>query len=124
MYFGERGRQEGGNTAYDTMIYSRYEVERIARKAFDAARSRRKKLTSVDKANVLESSRLWREVVNEVAKDYPDIDVEHIFVDTAAMKLIKDPRSFDVVLTGNLFSSAIMKQSSSPQHNSPVFGFV
>jgi 3-isopropylmalate dehydrogenase len=112
VYFGERGRKDEGNTAYDTMIYARYEVERIAKKAFEAARGRRKKLTSVDKANVLESSRLWREVVNEVAKQYPDVELEHIFVDTAAMKLIKDPRSFDVVLTGNLFGDILTDEAS------------
>src|SRR5687768_16956682 len=112
VYFGERGRKDEGNTAYDTMVYSRYEVERIAKKAFEAARGRRKKLTSVDKANVLESSRLWREVVNEVAQQYPDVELEHIFVDTAAMKLIKDPRSFDVVLTGNLFGDILTDEAS------------
>jgi 3-isopropylmalate dehydrogenase len=112
VYFGERGRSADGNTAYDTMIYSRYEVERIAKKAFEAARGRRKKLTSVDKANVLESSRLWREVVNEIAKQYPDVELEHTFVDTAAMKLIKDPCSFDVVLTGNLFGDILTDEAS------------
>jgi len=112
VYFGERGRKDEGNTAYDTMVYARYEVERIAKKAFEAARGRRKKLTSVDKANVLESSRLWREVVNEVAQQYPDVELEHIFVDTAAMKLIKDPRSFDVVLTGNLFGDILTDEAS------------
>jgi 3-isopropylmalate dehydrogenase len=112
VYFGERGRKDEGNSAYDTMVYARYEVERIAKKAFEAARGRRKKLTSVDKANVLESSRLWREVVNEVAKQYPDVELEHIFVDTAAMKLIKDPRSFDVVLTGNLFGDILTDEAS------------
>ena len=112
VYFGERGRREGGNVAYDTMVYARYEVERIARKAFEAARGRRRKLTSVDKANVLESSRLWREVVNDLARQYPDVTVEHLFVDTAAMKLIKDPRSFDVVLTGNLFGDILTDEAS------------
>lgn len=112
VYFGERGRKDNGDTAYDTMIYSRYEVERIAHKAFKAAQTRKKKLTSVDKANVLESSRLWRAVVQDVAKQYPDIEVEHMFVDAAAMKLIQSPRSFDVVVTGNLFGDILTDEAS------------
>ena len=112
VYFGDRGRSEDRNTAYDTMIYSRYEVERIAVKAFDAAMTRRKKLCSVDKANVLESSRLWREVVQEIAPRYPEVTVEHQFVDAAAMLLIKDPRRFDVVLTGNLFGDILTDEAS------------
>jgi 3-isopropylmalate dehydrogenase len=112
IYFGEKGRRDDGNTAYDIAAYSRYEVERIARKAFDAARTRRKKLCSVDKANVLETSRLWREVVQEIAKEYPDVAVEHQFVDSAAMLLIKDPRRFDVVLTANLFGDILTDEAS------------
>jgi 3-isopropylmalate dehydrogenase len=111
VYFGERGRKDK-DTAYDTMIYSRYEVERIAHKAFQAAQTRNKKLTSVDKANVLESSRLWREVIQDVALQYPDITVEHMFVDAAAMKLIQNPRSFDVVVTGNLFGDILTDEAS------------
>jgi 3-isopropylmalate dehydrogenase len=112
VYFGERGRKDNGDTAYDTMIYSRYEVERIAHKAFQAALTRRKKLTSVDKANVLERSRLWRAVVQDVAKQYPDVEVEHMFVDAAAMKLIQNPKSFDVVVTGNLFGDILTDEAS------------
>ncbi|HEY4656333.1 MAG TPA: 3-isopropylmalate dehydrogenase [Cyclobacteriaceae bacterium] len=112
VYFGERGRKDDGNTAYDTMIYHRYEVERIAHKAFKAAQTRRRRLTSVDKANVLESSRLWRSVVQDVAGRYPDVEVEHMFVDAAAMKLIQNPRSFDVVVTGNLFGDILTDEAS------------
>jgi 3-isopropylmalate dehydrogenase len=112
VYFGERGRKDENKTAYDTMIYSRYEVERIAHKAFRAARTRSKKVTSVDKANVLESSRLWREVVQDVAKQYSDVTVEHMFVDAAAMKLIQNPKSFDVVVTGNLFGDILTDEAS------------
>lgn len=112
VYFGKRERIDEGNTAYDTMIYSKYEVERIARKAFDAARTRSKKLMSVDKANVLESSRLWREVIQKIAPEYPDVEVEHQFIDAAAMLLIKDPKRFDVVVTGNLFGDILTDEAS------------
>jgi 3-isopropylmalate dehydrogenase len=112
VYFGERGRLDDGKTAYDTMIYSKYEVERIARKAFDAAMTRGKKLMSVDKANVLESSRLWRETVLEVAQDYPEVELEHQFIDAAAMLLIKDPKRFDVVVTGNIFGDILTDEAS------------
>jgi 3-isopropylmalate dehydrogenase len=112
VYFGEKGRKDDGNTAYDLMIYQRYEIERIAHKAFKAAQTRNKKVTSVDKANVLESSRLWREVVQQVAKQYPDVTIEHQFVDATAMKLIQNPRSFDVVLTGNLFGDILTDEAS------------
>ncbi len=110
VYFGEKKRTE--DSASDLMIYHRYEVERIARKAFDAAMTRGKKLMSVDKANVLESSRLWREVVLEVAKDYPEVTVEHQFIDAAAMLLIKDPKRFDVVVLGNLFGDILTDEAS------------
>jgi 3-isopropylmalate dehydrogenase len=112
VYFGKRERIDNGNTAYDTMIYSKYEVERIARKAFEAAMTRGKKLMSVDKANVLESSRLWRETVLEVAKDFPEVELEHQFIDAAAMLLIKDPKRFDVVVTGNIFGDILTDEAS------------
>ncbi len=112
VYFGEKGRSDDHDTAYDTMIYSRYEVERIAKKAFEAAMTRRRRLCSVDKANVLESSRLWREVVQGMASQYPDVTVEHQFIDAAAMLLIKDPCRFDVVLTGNLFGDILTDEAS------------
>jgi 3-isopropylmalate dehydrogenase len=115
IYFGEKGRKNNGDTAFDVAEYSRYEVERIARKAFDAARTRKKKLCSVDKvdkANVIETSRLWREVVQKVALEYPDVEVEHQFVDATAMLLIKDPRRFDVVVTANLFGDILTDEAS------------
>jgi 3-isopropylmalate dehydrogenase len=112
IYFGEKGRENDGDTAYDIARYSRYEVERIARKAFDAARTRRKKVMSVDKANVLETSRLWREVVQKVALEYPDVEVTHQFVDSCAMMLIKDPKQFDVVVTANLFGDILTDEAS------------
>ena len=110
VYFGEKKRTE--DSASDLMIYHRYEVERIAIKAYEAARLRGKKLCSVDKANVLETSRLWREVVQEIAKRYPDVETEHMFVDNAAMQLVKNPKKFDVVLTANLFGDILTDEAS------------
>ncbi|MCF0071694.1 3-isopropylmalate dehydrogenase [Dyadobacter sp. CY261] len=112
IYFGEKGRKNDNDTAYDIAEYSRYEVERIGRKAFEAARTRGKRLCSVDKANVLETSRLWREVIQALAPEYPDVTVEHQFVDSAAMMLIKDPRRFDVVVTANLFGDILTDEAS------------
>ncbi|MBO0950389.1 3-isopropylmalate dehydrogenase [Fibrella forsythiae] len=112
VYFGEKTRSEDRSTASDLMIYHKYEVERIVRKAFEAARTRRNKLMSVDKANVLESSRLWREVVQALTPEYPDVEVEHQFIDAAAMLLIKDPKRFDVVVTGNLFGDILTDEAS------------
>ena len=110
IYFGQpKGNKGEGaeETGFDTMLYSRAEVERISRIAFEAARLRSKKVTSVDKANVLATSVLWRKVVLEVAAEYPDVELEHIYVDNAAMQLIKNPAQFDILLCGNLFGDII-----------------
>lgn len=112
VYFGEKKKADDGSWASDLMIYHRYEIERIARKAFQAAETRKKKLCSVDKANVLEVSRLWRKVVQEVAKEFPEVETEYMFIDNAAMQLIKNPRQFDVVLTGNLFGDILTDEAS------------
>lgn len=110
IYFGDpKGREGSGDSemAFDTMVYTRAEIERIARNAFDAARKRRKKVTSVDKANVLTVMVLWREVVTEIAKEYEDVELEHIYVDNATMQLVKDPHQFDVLLCGNMFGDIV-----------------
>ncbi len=113
LYFGEpRGVSVDGNEAFNTMRYSRSEVERVARVAFETARIRKKKLTSVDKANVLETSRLWRQTVNEVAKDYPDVTLDHLFVDACAMHLVTDPSRFDVIVTENLFGDILSDEAA------------
>jgi len=114
IYFGKRGQGTGENGAYsyDTMMYSEVEVERIARNAFDIAMKRSKKLCSVDKANVLENSRLWRKVVLNVAKEYPEVELSHLYVDNAAMQLIINPKQFDVIVTGNLFGDIISDEAS------------
>ena len=111
IYFGEP-RYKDDNKAYNTMIYTRDEIERIAHVAFKEAQKRRKKVTSVDKANVLEVSELWREVVSEVAKEYPDVELEHMYVDNAAMQLVRDPKQFDVILTGNIFGDILSDEAS------------
>ena len=111
IYFGERGRI-GTDAAYDTEKYSVAEIERIARVAFDAAGKRRKLVTSVDKANVLESSRLWREVVMRGAMDYPEVTLNHMYVDNAAMQLVRKPDQFDVILTSNIFGDILSDEAS------------
>ena len=114
LYFGERKTYEenGEKKAVDTLTYSETEIRRIAIKAFDIARKRKGKVTSVDKANVLDSSRLWRSIVNEVAASYPDVTLEHMLVDNCAMQLVRDPSQFDVVLTENMFGDILSDEAS------------
>ncbi|MBL7064504.1 MAG: 3-isopropylmalate dehydrogenase [Anaerolineae bacterium] len=114
IYFGERGREStnGVSAAYDTMFYTVPEIERVVRVAFDLARRRRKKVTSVDKANVLESSRLWRETTSRVAEEYPDVEFESMYVDIAAMRLVRYPSVFDVIVTGNMFGDILTDEAS------------
>ena len=110
IYFGQpKGREGQGmhEKAFDTEVYYRFEIERIARIAFESARKRRSKVTSIDKANVLQTSIMWREVVNEIAKDYPDVSLSHMYIDNATMQLIKDPSQFDVLLCSNLFGDIL-----------------
>lgn len=114
LYFGERSTEEknGVLTAIDSLTYTEDEIRRIAKRGFDIAMKRRKKVTSVDKANVLDSSRLWRKVVEEVAKDYPEVTLEHMLVDNCAMQLVKNPRQFDVILTENMFGDILSDEAS------------
>lgn len=112
IYFGEKTLSSDSSWASDLMKYSVEEIERIARKAFDAARKRKKRVTSVDKANVLETSRLWRKVVSRVAEDYPDVEVNHMYVDNAAMQLVRNPRQFDVIVTENMFGDILSDEAS------------
>ena len=108
IYFGEpRGRSDTNESAFNTMVYSKNEIERIGRVAFEAAQKRNKKLCSVDKANVLEVSVLWREVISDLADEYPDVHLSHMLVDNAAMQLVREPKQFDVIVTGNLFGDIL-----------------
>ena len=112
IYFGERGRKDNGHTAFDTCTYTRREIERLAKKGFDLAMTRRKKLCCVDKANVLESSRLWRETVQAMENDYPEVEVAYEFVDAVAMRLVQWPNSYDVLITENLFGDILTDEAS------------
>ena len=114
IYFGERGREvvDGIVSAYDTERYNIEEIERIVRIGFDTAMKRNKKLTSVDKANILESSRLWRGVVEQMSKDYPEVEVNHLYIDNASMQLVKDPKQFDVIVTSNMFGDILSDEAS------------
>ena len=112
VYFGAHSRSIDKKIARDEMAYSEFEVERIAKVAFECARSRNKKVTSVDKANVLESSRLWREVVERISKDYPEVELNHMYVDNAAMQLVRNPGLFDVLLTENMFGDILSDEAS------------
>ena len=112
IYFGKRGRLNKGNTAYDTCIYNREEIVRLAKMGFELARKRSRKLCCVDKANVLESSRLWRETVQSMEKDYPDVSVSYEFVDAVAMRLIQWPKNYDVLVTENLFGDILTDEAS------------
>lgn len=120
IYFGQpRGRRvatdghfPGAEEAFDTMRYSRPEIERIAHVAFQAAQKRSKRVTSVDKANVLETFQFWKDVVTEVGKQYPDVQLDHMYVDNAAMQLVKEPKRFDVVVTGNMFGDILSDEAS------------
>jgi 3-isopropylmalate dehydrogenase len=112
IYFGEKGRSEDGNTAFDNCVYTREEIERILKLAFEYAMKRNKKLTVVDKANVLETSRLWRQIAQEMAPSYPEVDTQYMFVDNAAMQIIQWPKNFDVMVTENMFGDILTDEAS------------
>ncbi|MFM1887780.1 MAG: hypothetical protein RL501_67 [Bacteroidota bacterium] len=112
IYFGDKGRTDGGNTAFDHCVYTREEVQRLAKKGFELAMQRSKKLCCVDKANVLETSRLWRETVQAMEKDYPEVTVSYEFVDAVAMRLVQWPNSYDVLITENLFGDILTDEAS------------
>ena len=112
IYFGKRGREDNGDTAYDTCTYTRKEIQRLAKKGFEMAEKRSKRLCCVDKANVLESSRLWRETVQAMEKDYPDVKVSYEFVDAVAMRLVQWPSEYDVLITENLFGDILTDEAS------------
>lgn len=112
LYFGEKGRKDNPRSAYDVMVYNEDEIKRIVRFGFETARKRSKKLCSVDKANVIETSRFWREVTLEVAKDYPDVELTHMYVDNAAMQLVRYPKQFDVIVTENMFGDILTDLAS------------
>ena len=113
LYFGRpQGRSEDGNTAYDTCVYTREEVERIVKLSYLYARKRRKKLTLVDKANILATSRMWRQITKEISAEYPDVETEYLYVDNAAMRMIQNPRAFDVMVTENMFGDILTDEAS------------
>ena len=112
IYFGEKGRTDNGNSAFDNCVYSREEIERILKLAYDYAMKRNKKLTVVDKANVLETSRLWRQIAQELAPKYPEVDTQYMFVDNAAMQIIQWPKNFDVMVTENMFGDILTDEAS------------
>lgn len=112
IYFGEKGRSDNGNTAFDNCVYSRTEIERILKLGFEYAMKRNKKLTVVDKANVLETSRLWRQIAQEMESSYPEVQTEYMFVDNAAMRIVQWPKSFDVLVTENMFGDILTDEAS------------
>ncbi|WP_185870464.1 3-isopropylmalate dehydrogenase [Blattabacterium cuenoti] len=112
IYFGEKGRSKNGKEAYDYCVYSKKEIERIGKMAFQAALSRKKKISLVDKANVLETSRLWREVIKKMSSNYPDVYLEFLYIDNAAMQIILNPKKFDVILTDNMFGDILSDEAS------------